>query len=70
MKTPEVQWDICVQCGRHICSEADTNNVKLCLPVFLVTLLIAVGPYEAYIKAIVISCAHELIGICGLYVAF
>ena len=26
--TVVVHWDMCVQCGRHICSGAYANNVK------------------------------------------
>ena len=34
-----------MQCDRHIYSGAYTSNVKICIPVFLVTLLIAVNSY-------------------------
>ena len=37
----EVQRDIYVQCGRHICSGAEASNVT-CITVILVTLLIVV----------------------------
>ena len=44
-----MQWYIYVQYGRHVCSEAFTNNVKVCIAVFLIMLLISVSSYEAYI---------------------
>ena len=47
--TLEVQWDIYVSCGRNICLGAYANNAKLCIPVVMVTLLIAVSSYEVCI---------------------
>ena len=44
-----MQWDIHMQCGRHICSGPYVINVKLYIPVLVVTLLIALSSYEAYI---------------------
>ena len=46
-----VQWNIYVQYGRHICSEDynNNNNVNVCIQVIVVTLLIALSSYEAYI---------------------
>ena len=63
-----VQSEIYVQYGRHICSWEYANNVK-CVFLFLVTLFIALGSYEAYVLTY-LSCAHEHIGMHGLYMAF
>ena len=41
--------DIYVQCYRHICSGAYANNMNICISLFLVTLVIALGSYEVYI---------------------
>ena len=38
-------------CGRPICSDTQENNVKVCIPVLVVTLLIAVSSYETYIHS-------------------
>ena len=45
---------------------------KVCIPVLLVTLLIALSSYEAYILKYLshLICAHELICICDIYIAF
>ena len=47
--TIAVQWDLCMQCGRHICYEVYSHNGKCMSSMFLLTLLIALGLYEAYI---------------------
>ena len=45
--TVDVQWDIHVQYGRHICSGEYANNVK-CIPGFLVTSLTVMSSYKTY----------------------
>ena len=44
---------------------------NICIPGFLITLLIALSSYEEYIYILTgVSCAHDIIGLCGLYMAF
>ena len=47
--TVVVQWNMYVQCHRNICLEAYANNVNICISGLLVTLLIFVSSYKAYI---------------------
>ena len=41
-------WDIYVQCGRYMYSGVYASNVNVCIPMILVTLLIALSSYEVY----------------------
>ena len=55
-----VQWDIYMQCGRHICSGAYANNVKCMHTSAVIKLLIALRYIYRHRCPI---CADELIGI-------
>ena len=48
-----------MQHGRHICSGTDAINVKFMYTSALVTLLIAVSSYDAYILIYVISAQER-----------
>ena len=65
-----MQWDILLQCGRYIKGHMQIM-CNICMPVLLVTLLIALSSYEVYIwiQVFLIS-ACEVLGICGIYLAF
>ena len=45
----DMQWDINVQCGNIFVEEPKPIMWNVCIPVFLVTLLIALRSYEVYI---------------------
>ena len=58
-----MQWNIYIQCGRHICLMEYTNNVK-CVYTSVLSHII---DFSGLMLGIYL---HELISICGLCVPF
>ena len=58
-----------VQCGGHYCSGAYVSNMK-CRYASASGHITALSSYEAYILMCYFITAQELIGICGIYMAF
>ena len=56
-------WDIYMQCGRHFCLWACISNVK-CMYTSVPGHIVDSSEFIA------VSCAYELICICGIYVVF
>ena len=65
-----VQWHINAYCGRHICSEPYVSNVLYMHASAADHISYCIEFIQSIEGDRVVLCAHNLIGISGLYVEF
>ena len=68
-------WHYCS--GTYVCNVAGLFvqehmpiMLNACMPVLVVTFMIAVSSYEVYIPKRCLISAHRVVGTCGIYVTF
>ena len=66
--TLEVQWDIHVQCVKHICFGTYVSNVKCMYTSTPGYMIDSFGFTWGKCSGILVSCAYKVIGICGIYI--
>ena len=59
-----------MQCDRHICLGADVNNMKWMYTSVCGDIVDSIEFISDIHTDMVVSCAHEVIGICGIFMAF
>ena len=65
-----VHWDICMQCGRHICSWTYAHYVRSMYTSSFIHIIDCSESYEVYILTYLSDTVHELIGICNIWGAY
>ena len=68
--TVVVQWDIHMQCGRHICSEAYVNNVKCMYTSACADIVDCTEFIWGICTDMVVSYAYKVFSIYGISMAF